>query len=449
MGPSLDPEVLRGKDGGIFDVYRQLAEARGTPAAADKWLGTARAALAIGEVERARTFLEGFLESDRNNLPAQLLLAKTYQTLGTEEALDDSVAVARSALSHAKAADDVLSATTQLALALGTRARVHTRQQHDRQQDRAEAEQLLSSALTSAPSTSGPAVAAARYSLAVLQAEQGTGAAAMATARDALREAQAVRDNQLTALCLLLVSSLLSSRRQTKLALQVLSAAPSQAGAAEGSLWSDVFVLRLRARLLDVRGDVPGSLEALAQCKRVLSGWAEGRAPLPAGVSRGEVEAALIELWGELAQALAKSGQAAEAMAAADHALALSPWAAPARAALGAVHEALGEPEAAAAAYGDALALDPTHAPALLRQGAMYARRGGRSELAVARDMLAEALRYDPACAAAWYQLGRVALGLEHRAEAEEHLLTAVRLAAAAPALPFSSLPLAPPQAAA
>lgn len=50
--------------------------------------------------------------------------------------------------------------------------------------------------------------------------------------------------------------------------------------------------------------------------------------------------------------------------------------------------------------------------------------------------------RYDPTCGAAWYQLGLVSRALGHRDAAEAQLLTAVRLAATQPALPYSSLPL-------
>lgn len=78
--------------------------------------------------------------------------------------------------------------------------------------------------------------------------------------------------------------------------------------------------------------------------------------------------------------ALAHAGQRPEALAAADHALALAPWSAASRTALGAVQEALGRAGAAEAAYNDALALDPTCAAALLRQGASgrWGTRGGR-----------------------------------------------------------------------
>ena len=78
----------------------------------------------------------------------------------------------------------------------------------------------------------------------------------------------------------------------------------------------------------------------------------------------------------------------------------------------------------------------------LVHAGELYRKRGSRADLAVARDLLAEALRYCPTSATAWYNLGMVSGALEHQVEAEGHLLTAVQLAAVAPVLEYSCLPL-------
>ncbi|KAG2443490.1 hypothetical protein HXX76_001843 [Chlamydomonas incerta] len=441
-----------------------LAEARSKPNGADAWLGVAQAALANGDPERCKVLLTSWLEQDPHNVAFNVLLSKSLQQAGTPEALDTSVAAARSA-AKAATGGDAFTATVQLAVALGARARVHVRQQLDRQKDRAEAVQLLSTLFDSgaaAAAGAGPvALAGARYSLAVLQAEEGHAAAAMASARAALQDAQAASGASgapaVTALCLVLVSVLLSSRRQFRLAASVLTAAPTAASlsmptAPARPLWSDCLVLRLRSRLLSAQDDTPAAIGALAQAKKLLAGWATaaggGSAAsggTPAGFNLDRLNGELAKVWGELGAALARAGQRPEAMAAVDHALALAPWSAASRTALGAVYEALGQAGAAEAAYNDALALDPTCAAALLRQGSLHARRGSRPDLAVARDLLAEALRYEPAAAAGWYGLGRVATALGHGSEAEAHLLTAVQLAGAAPLLPYAELPLAPP----
>ncbi len=67
----------------------------------------------------------------------------------------------------------------------------------------------------------------------------------------------------------------------------------------------------------------------------------------------------------------------------------------------------------------------------------------------MARDLLSEALRYDPASAAAWFRLGRVtqtlqggAAGAGAQGEAEGLLRTAVQLAASQPVVPYEELPL-------
>ncbi|KAG2443191.1 hypothetical protein HYH02_009268 [Chlamydomonas schloesseri] len=443
-----------------------LAEARSKPNGADVWLGVAQAALQNGDPERCKVLLTSWLEQDPHNVAFNVLLSKALQQAGTPEALEKSVSAARSAVKAATGADG-FTATVQLAVALGARARVHVRQQLDRQKDRAEAVQLLNTLLDSgaaAAAGAGPvALAAARYSLAVLQAEAGQAAAAMGAARAALQDAQAASGAgaagapAVTALCLVLVSVLLSSRRQFKLAASVLTAAPTTASLSKPTapsrpLWSDCLVLRLRSRLLAAQDEPTAAIAALAQAKKLLAGWATaaggGTAAsngVPAGANLDRLNAELAKVWGELGAALARAGQRPEAMAAVDHALALAPWSAASRTALGVVYETLGGAGAAEVAYNDALALDPTHAAALLRQGSLHARRGSRPDLAVARDLLAEALRYEPAAAAGWYGLGRVAAALGHGSEAEAHLLTAVQLAGAAPLLPYAELPLAPP----
>ncbi|KXZ45016.1 hypothetical protein GPECTOR_59g623 [Gonium pectorale] len=437
--------AFKGKDGKLPEYYRQLASAE---SGAETWLGVARSALAFGEPERCKGILEVFLEREPRNISALLLLSYACQQLGGAEALDESVEVARSALGHASEPGDAGRAALQLAVSLGSRARLHTRQQLDRQQDRAEAIRLLEE-LTSAtgPAAGTPTAAGADggaapaatppggalgsahclYCLALLHAEAGQPAEALAGARSALAAVQAAASHSaaaagqphawLTCLCLALMAALLSSRGQQKMALSILSAAPC---------------------------DAAGGMAALAQAKRALAAWAEGRAPLPAGATRAALEEALVQVWSELAAALAASGQRAEALAAADHALAAAPWSAATRAAAGAVHEALEEYDAAAEAYDMALALDPTHAPSLLRRAALHARRGSGPDLALARDLLGEALRYEPASAPAWHALGCCAAAAEHRAEAEAHLLTAVQLSAAAPLLPYAELPLEP-----
>ncbi|GIL51386.1 hypothetical protein Vafri_7391, partial [Volvox africanus] len=464
-------EAVRVRDGKFPEIFHVLAENRISQDSDQTWITTAKILLRRDELERCKGILKAFRESNPENITATLLLSNACQRLGSEHDLDESVMLARNAVSCAVSPEDTLRASLQLAVSLGSRARLRTRQQVERQHDRDEAIQLLSSldlvasasggsstTATTATSNSSSSsnVAQGLYTLALLQAEQGGShaAKAKATAVSAWQAAQAAKDPQLTALNLVLLSTILSAGQGHKAALSCLSQAPTSTaataeaprGSAEQALWSDVLVCRLRSRLQAALSDAGSALTELVLAKKLLAGWLE-RGPLPAGVSRGMAEEELAKVWGELAVAIAQadSAQKAEALAAIDHALALRPWTAAIRHAVGSVHEALGQYEEAAAAYDDALALDPTHAPTLLRKGALHVRHGSRPDLAVARDLLAEALRYEPRAAAGWYELGRVASALEHRAEAEEHMLMAVRLASEAPALDFSELPLAPP----
>ncbi len=56
--------------------------------------------------------------------------------------------------------------------------------------------------------------------------------------------------------------------------------------------------------------------------------------------------------------------------------------------------------------------------------------------------MLSDALRYEPHNHEGWYNLGLVSQAQGHREEAERHLFSAVKLAAAAPVLSYGTLPL-------
>ena len=74
--------------------------------------------------------------------------------------------------------------------------------------------------------------------------------------------------------------------------------------------------------------------------------------------------------------------------------------------------------------------------------GTLYRRHGTAADLALARDLLSDGLRYDPTSAAAQHQLGLTCRGLGHREEAESHLRKAVAMSGSEPALPFSECPL-------
>lgn len=74
--------------------------------------------------------------------------------------------------------------------------------------------------------------------------------------------------------------------------------------------------------------------------------------------------------------------------------------------------------------------------------GTLYRRHGTAADLALARDLLSDGLRYDPSSAVAWHQLGLTCRGLGHKEEAEKNLRTAVAVASREPALPFGDCPL-------
>lgn len=60
----------------------------------------------------------------------------------------------------------------------------------------------------------------------------------------------------------------------------------------------------------------------------------------------------------------------------------------------------------------------------------------------MASSLLTDALRYEPHNHVGWYNLGLVRRAQGHRRSAEEALYSAVELAAAAPVLSYSQMPL-------
>lgn len=63
-------------------------------------------------------------------------------------------------------------------------------------------------------------------------------------------------------------------------------------------------------------------------------------------------------------------------------------------------------------------------------------------DLSVSVGLLTDALRYEPDSHAGWYNLGLARKAQGHAQEGEQHLFTAVTLAAAAPVMSYSKLPL-------
>lgn len=148
------------------EYLQALLDTRGTAHMSATWLATVKQALDRGDADRCRCILETFLESEPNNLEAQLLLVQVCQQLGPDY-LDEAIAVSRwgarptrllaflrsmlthglksynppaylyrLAVNHASNPVDRQRAQLHLAVSLALRARVHTRQQAERCQDR-------------------------------------------------------------------------------------------------------------------------------------------------------------------------------------------------------------------------------------------------------------------------------------------------------------------------
>lgn len=88
-------EAFRTKDGKLPEIFRILAETKVSKDSVDTWIAAAKVALGKDEPERCKAILEAFRESNPDNIAATLLLSKACQRLGKEDALDESVMLAR------------------------------------------------------------------------------------------------------------------------------------------------------------------------------------------------------------------------------------------------------------------------------------------------------------------------------------------------------------------
>jgi hypothetical protein len=80
--------------------------------------------------------------------------------------------------------------------------------------------------------------------------------------------------------------------------------------------------------------------------------------------------------------------------------------------------------------------------PAVPHTGALLRKCGGPVQLAVAKDLLSEGLRYEPGTALGWQELGLACQELQQEGRAQQHLQVAALLASSSPVLPYSQLPL-------
>jgi len=323
--------------------------------------------------------------------------------------------------------------------------------QSDRSEYRFEARQVLEEVLTQAE---GPLIPRALYLKALMNAEGGHYDQAVADGQSALEAADGQPGSHSPPAVLALLALLLSARQQLQAAIQVADAGlalfhkkPDSAALLTRSDGSpscmDTLLLRIKAQLVLALGDANQGLSVLGTAKKKLSakraalGGAEGAGAVAEMYRQQEAQ-----VWRELAVVYASQGQAQDATLCVQQAQKLEPRSAATFHALGSVSEAEGNFAAAQGAYQTALALDPAHAPSLISFGTLLRKQGSSHDLAAASSYLTDALRYQPHNHVGWYNLGLVRKAQALKGEAEQHLFTAVKLAAAAPVLSYSELPL-------
>ncbi|KAF8058841.1 NPG1 [Scenedesmus sp. PABB004] len=434
-----------------------------------EWLDGARQLLAAGEAVRARLALDTVLQAAEHCLEAHVLLVHTHLALGPSH-WQRALAAARDGVATCCAladvsAEDRAACHLALGLALGSVARLTAMPQADRSRDRSEARAVLAAAAAE----DGAHRVASLYALALIDAEGGHYDTAVRHAQHALEAAEAGGAGGGAPLAppaapiVALLALLLSARQQPQAALTVVEAglasvggadrcdAPAPAAGAGASLaglrlpWCyDVLLCRVRAALLLALADANGALGVLGAAKQRLSlarRALEARGP-DAGAAAGVLRQQEAQVWRDLALAYVGQRQPADAQLCVEAAAALEPHSAATYHAAGCVAAARKDAVAAKAAYKAALAVDAAHPPALLSLGALLRRQGDPHDLSVAASLLTDALRYEPLNHVAWFNLGLARNLQGHTAEGERHLFTAVTLAAAAPVLAYSELPL-------
>ncbi|GBF97676.1 hypothetical protein Rsub_09734 [Raphidocelis subcapitata] len=429
------------------------------------WLAAAGTLLRAGALEQAQLVLATASASLDCDCELLALLARVELRCGR---WSGALATARRAARLAAPAGGARAgAALTLALALGYAARETPRMApSERSALRAEARAALQ------PLLAGGA-AEPRYVLALLLADGGHFSAAASAAREALQaavgeHAAGAEDGagsraapaRLLRPAVLGLLALLLSPSHPRSALQLVDAAvaccpptggggeegaPADAAAAAGGVGArlppvpparflDIVLLRVKAALHGAVADARPALEALAVAKQRLGAAAGGGASEDAAVRLAEAQ-----VWRDLAAVYVAGGSAEDAELCVARARALDPHSPETHHTAGAVAEAAGAPAAALDEHWTALALQPTHAPTLTSLGAAMRRQGGALAQA-GGSLLADALRYDEASPAAWFQRARCEGG---RRAAERDLHHAVALAAAAPILPgCRALPL-------
>eukprot|EP00798_Chlamydomonas_sp_ICE-L_P014292 gene14292-20269_t len=430
----------------------QLKELAGKPA--DAWIKHSVSLMEKGELVEAKLVVEAVSHSSDGGFPVSMLLVRACMAENSLASCAQAVSVARWALKTCKP-EERAETSVALAVSLSQQSRQSCFDVEKKQMLRNEAMEVLSSA----ECPSGTVLQAVQlYNWAVLLAESGTHGGALSKAKEALdiaSTAKATRSSSPSAVlsptaehatnaCLILISLLLSARRQQEAALKVLSASnvgSSTSGASmfskKASLESEVLIGRLRSRLQFAGGSHPDALSSLVHLKKDLaSKHAADQGSKALVASLAEAEASI---WIDLSTLFITQGEFQDAMFCVQHAAKVQAWQPATYHATGMVQEAAGELDAAVQSYNTAIALDPRHAPSLLRLGTASRRKGDSSDLALARKLLTDAKLYDPSAPGASYQLGLVARDLGHLEESEAHMHMAVKLAVSTPALPIAA----------
>ncbi|WIA39628.1 hypothetical protein OEZ86_005707 [Tetradesmus obliquus] len=435
-----------------------------------EWLDAVQQLHALGEWSRARLLLNTVLQARDDCVEAHVLLVQTLLHLG-EPQWPKALQEARHAVAtcchrdNASAADQA-RVQLMLGLALGSVARMTVLPQAERSKHRSEARTVLQQAAQQP----GSHRVASLYALALINAEGGHYDLAVACAQEALEAAEAADAQQHavggpaaagvpSAPIVALLALLLSARQQLQPALSVVEAGLSSLPSSErcdshASLFSssssrrlphcyDVMLHRVKAQLLLALSSANEALAVLGSARQRLS------AARRALGSRQDAAAAVAllreqeaQVWRDLALVYASQQQSSDAQLCVQKMQQLEPHSAASYHAVGSVAAACKDTVGAKQAYKAALALDAMHAPALLSLGALLRRQGDEHDLSVAVGLLTDALRYEPHSHVGWFNLGMARKAQGHSEEGEKHLFTAVTLAAAAPVLSYSDLPL-------
>ncbi|KAB1219304.1 Tetratricopeptide repeat protein 7A [Morella rubra] len=205
--------------------------------------------------------------------------------------------------------------------------------------------------------------------------------------------------------------------------------------------WDQVELLRTKAKLQIAQGQLKNAIEtytrllAVLQIRSARFGYVWMKLPKKTQSRDKSLE---METWHDLANVYTRLSKWEDAEVCLSKTKAINPNSASTLHSTGLLNEAKGLHKEALESFSAAIAIEPSHVPSLISTARALRELGGQS-FPVVRDLLRNALRFDPRNHSAWYNLGllyKAEVGAT-KEEAVECFQAAAFLEETTPVVPF------------